>query len=188
MFAHLPFTTQQTCGVKIAVVMGRGEHSRITVGNLSYNATEEELQTEMEKYGKVVSARIPRRRSGRSKGIGIVDFETGEEADKAYEQLHGKDLFGRTCYIGFDDRVEERDRLSRRSRDRYDDRDRSSRRRRRRSDYSDYDYSDDRQRRRYRDRDDRDRYDRDRDYSRSRRRDRGRRERRSRYSDSDDYR
>ena len=172
-----------------AVGMGRGDHSRITVGNLSWSVTEEELKPVMEKFGTVLSITIPRdrRRNNKSKGLAIVDFEKPEEADKAYDELHEKDLLGRRCYITFDDKVQERDRDARRRRER-DDRDMRSRRSRRRSDYSDYDSPPPR-RSRYRDYSPpprRSRY-RDYDYSRRRWRDRDdRRDRRSRHSDSDD--
>ena len=163
--------------------MGRGDHSHVIVGNLAFTVTEDELREVMEKFGKVVSLTIPRSRNNKSKGLGIVDFETGEEADKAHEALHEKELFGRKCFISFGDTEEFRRERSR-DRDRDRDRDRRDRdryRRRRRhsdySDYSDYDYS---RRRSYRSRH------RDYDYSRSRRRYSGSRDRRRSPSYSDD--
>jgi RNA recognition motif-containing protein len=80
-----------------------------------------------------------------AKGMGIVDFATPADAEKAEEGLNEKVLFGRRCYLQFDDRRGE-DSSGKPREQRGRDRDRSHRRRprdsaprRKRSpDYSDY--------------------------------------------------
>ena len=136
--------------------MGKGEHSRIIVGNLSYNATESDLRELFSEFGDIEFLNIPRNRNI-SKGLGIIDFKDVESANKAYNAYHEKQIFGRTCYISFgdseptksnksksykksnNDSYRRRGRDSDRDRDR--DRDRSRDRRYYRSAYSD-DYSD----------------------------------------------
>lgn len=70
--------------------------SRIFVGNLSYTATEEDLQRLFEQAGTVNNVTLVKDRdTGRSKGFGFVEMATPDEAQKAITQFHGKDLLGR---------------------------------------------------------------------------------------------
>jgi RNA recognition motif-containing protein len=70
--------------------------SRIFVGNLSYTATEEDLQKLFEQAGTVNNVTLVKDRdTGRSKGFGFVEMATPDEAQKAITQFHGKDLLGR---------------------------------------------------------------------------------------------
>ena len=72
---------------------------RLYVGNLSYDAKEEELRTLFSKYGTVQSVSlISDRRTGRSKGFAFVEMSTGEESQKALE-LNGTDFMGRALQI-----------------------------------------------------------------------------------------
>ena len=72
----------------------------IYVGNLSYNATEENLRQAFEAIGQVSSATIVKDKySGQSKGFGFVDMPSAEEARSAINQLNGKELKGRTLNV-----------------------------------------------------------------------------------------
>ncbi len=72
----------------------------IYVGNLSYEATEEDLRTAFEAFGQVVSARIVKDKfSGESRGFGFVEMSSSEEAQSAINDLNGKDLKGRTLNV-----------------------------------------------------------------------------------------
>ncbi len=69
--------------------------TKLFVGNLSYNATEEDLKEFFSKCGNVQSAEIVKDRySGQSKGFAFVVMGTPEEAEKAC-QLNGTELLGR---------------------------------------------------------------------------------------------
>ena len=65
----------------------------IYVGNLSPDATEDELRQEFEAFGKVDSVRIEKdRRSGQPRGFGFVEMPTEAEGQAAI-----KGLKERTC-------------------------------------------------------------------------------------------
>ena len=70
----------------------------IYVGNINYQATEEDLKPVFSEYGEVISVKIINdRETGRSKGFGFVEMESG--ADTAIEELDGKDFQGRRLRV-----------------------------------------------------------------------------------------
>jgi len=72
----------------------------IYVGNLSYQATEEDLRQAFEAYGDVDSARIiTDRETGRSKGFGFVEMANDDQAKAAIEGLNGTELAGRAITV-----------------------------------------------------------------------------------------
>lgn len=74
--------------------------TKLYVGSLPYNTTDERLKEAFSQAGNVVSATvITDKMSGRSKGFGFVEMSTDEEAQKAIEMLNGKDLDGRNIVV-----------------------------------------------------------------------------------------
>ncbi|PIV09106.1 RNA-binding protein [Candidatus Roizmanbacteria bacterium CG02_land_8_20_14_3_00_36_15] len=74
--------------------------TKLYVGNLLYETTEDDLKDLFAQAGTVVSATIIRfRDSGRSKGFGFVEMSSEEEAKKAIETLHGQDFKGRKVVV-----------------------------------------------------------------------------------------
>ncbi len=74
--------------------------TRLFVGNLSYQTTEEELRQLFSGVAKVTSVSlISERDSGRSKGFAFVEMATPEDAQKAIDELNGKSLGGRTIRV-----------------------------------------------------------------------------------------
>ena len=72
----------------------------IYVGNLSYDATEEDLKKMFEEFGEIESVKIVTDRySGRSKGFGFVGMPNDEEGKAAIEALNGKDMMGREIKV-----------------------------------------------------------------------------------------
>jgi RNA recognition motif-containing protein len=72
----------------------------IYVGNLSYEATDEDLEEAFKEYGEVSSARvITDRYSGRSRGFGFVEMPNSSEAKAAIAGLNGKELKGRALNV-----------------------------------------------------------------------------------------
>ena len=72
----------------------------IYVGNLSFETTEQDLETAFTPFGQVDAARlISDRDSGRSKGFGFVEMPNNAEAEAAIQALNGKDLQGRTVTV-----------------------------------------------------------------------------------------
>lgn len=75
-------------------------NSKLYVGNLPYSITDQELSDLFSQFGTVVSATIiTDRGSGRSKGFGFVEFEKEEDAQKAIEEMHGKEHSGRNLTV-----------------------------------------------------------------------------------------
>ncbi len=67
----------------------------IYVGNLSNETTEDDLRQAFEAFGQVESVNIRKDRfSGDSRGFGFVEIPSQEEAQKAIEEMNGKDLNG----------------------------------------------------------------------------------------------
>ncbi len=73
---------------------------KLFVGSLSYQTDENGLRDAFAQAGEVTSVMIPTDRfSGRSRGFGFVEMATDEDAQKAVEMWHGKDLDGRTINV-----------------------------------------------------------------------------------------
>src|SRR5262245_9922458 len=70
--------------------------SKLFVGNLSFNTTENDLQDAFAAHGTVVETNLMMdRMSGRPRGFAFVTMSSPEEAQKAIEALNGKELDGR---------------------------------------------------------------------------------------------
>lgn len=71
------------------------------IGNLSFNTVEDTLYSAFEKYGTIVSVRIPTdKETGQSKGFGYVQYEDPQCAQKAIE-MNGADVDGRKLRLDF---------------------------------------------------------------------------------------
>lgn len=91
--------------------------TRLFVGRLSYNATDEQLEQHFSQAGKVVSAKvIIDRYSGQGKGFGFVEMATVEEAQKAIQQLNNSTLNDRNIVVNVARPQEERPRSHNQSR------------------------------------------------------------------------
>jgi len=72
----------------------------IYVGNLSRQATEDDLRQAFEAFGQVETVNIIKDRfSGESRGFGFVEMPSKGEAQKAIEEMNGKDLVGRAVNV-----------------------------------------------------------------------------------------
>lgn len=69
------------------------------MGNLSWSVDSEGLNEHMSRCGTVISCEILALPDGRSKGCGIVEFETTESALRAVRELNNTDLSGRQIFI-----------------------------------------------------------------------------------------
>jgi len=70
----------------------------IFCGSLAWGTTSEGLEQAFAEFGVVTSAKvISDRETGRSKGFGFVEMETG--GDEAIEALNGADLDGRQIVV-----------------------------------------------------------------------------------------
>lgn len=72
----------------------------IYVGNLSYEASEQELESMFTEYGEVTSARIiTDRDTDRSKGFGFVEMADATAAEAAINGLNGKEWKSRELRV-----------------------------------------------------------------------------------------
>ncbi|OQA03653.1 MAG: RNA recognition motif [bacterium ADurb.Bin400] len=75
---------------------------KLFVGGLAWAATDDDLQGAFEPYGEIVEAVVIRYPdTGRSKGYGFVQFTSVEQAEKAKEELDGKEIVGRAVKVNF---------------------------------------------------------------------------------------
>ena len=71
---------------------------RIYVGNLPFSASEQEVRDLFEEYGPVTAVDlVTDRETGRPRGFGFVEMETG--ADEAIAQLNRQDMAGRPLNV-----------------------------------------------------------------------------------------
>ncbi len=74
--------------------------TKLYVGGLAYQTTEETLRKHFEPFGEVVSvAIITDRDTGKSKGFGFVELEGEEASQKAIAELHDQELEGRKLTV-----------------------------------------------------------------------------------------
>ncbi|MHB1865414.1 MAG: RNA recognition motif domain-containing protein [Candidatus Saccharimonadales bacterium] len=74
--------------------------TRLFVGSLSWNTTDDQLRDFFASAGTVSSANvIVDRDTNRSKGFGFVEMSSDEEAQKAIASLNGKELDGRAIVV-----------------------------------------------------------------------------------------
>jgi RNA recognition motif-containing protein len=74
--------------------------AKLYVGNLPYSCDDKTLQDTFSQFGEVTSARvITDRASGRSKGFGFVEMTDSNSANRAIEELNGRDFMGRNINV-----------------------------------------------------------------------------------------
>lgn len=74
--------------------------TKIFVGNLNFQATEQELQDFLASYGAIQEVFMPKdRETGRPRGFAFVTFEDDAAAKKALEDLNGKEFAGRPLTV-----------------------------------------------------------------------------------------
>ena len=74
--------------------------TKLFVGNLSFNTTENALQDAFAAHGTVIEANVMMdRMSGRPRGFGFVTMSSPEEAQKAIEAMNGASVDGRNLTV-----------------------------------------------------------------------------------------
>ena len=74
--------------------------SKLYVGNLPFEVSDDDLQELFAAHGAVVSAKvITDRETGRARGFGFVEMEQAEDAQKAIQSLDGQDFKGRNLKV-----------------------------------------------------------------------------------------
>jgi RNA recognition motif-containing protein len=84
-------------------------NTKLFVGNLSFNTTENDLHDAFAAHGTVVEANLMMdRMSGKPRGFGFVTMSTPEEAQKAIDALNGASMDGRNLTVNIARPREER--------------------------------------------------------------------------------
>jgi|SRR4051794_33312481 cold-inducible RNA-binding protein len=74
--------------------------SKLFVGNLSFETTENDLQDTFAAHGNVMQVDIPQdRMTNKARGFGFVTMSSKQEADAAVYALNGTELHGRALTV-----------------------------------------------------------------------------------------
>ena len=74
--------------------------TRLFIGNLSYNTTEDDLRNLFAEAGAVASVNLMMDKfTGKSRGFAFVEMASAAEAAKAIELFHGKELQQRALTV-----------------------------------------------------------------------------------------
>uniref|UniRef100_A0A671VB52 Polyadenylate-binding protein n=1 Tax=Sparus aurata TaxID=8175 RepID=A0A671VB52_SPAAU len=76
------------------------EFTNVYIKNFGEDMDDEKLKELFGKYGPALSIRVMTDESGKSKGFGFVSFERHEDAQKAVDDMNGKEMNGRQVYVG----------------------------------------------------------------------------------------
>lgn len=72
----------------------------IYVGNLSYQATDDDLRDAFAAFGQVSSAQVIKDKfTGRSRGFGFVEMPSSEEGQKAIDGVNNQEIAGRPVRV-----------------------------------------------------------------------------------------
>ena len=72
----------------------------IYVGNLGFDVGENDLREAFEAFGQITEVRlIMDKFSGKSKGFGFIEMPSKEEAEKAIEEMNGKEFMDRVLNV-----------------------------------------------------------------------------------------
>ena len=72
----------------------------IYVGNLSPDTTDDDLRQAFEVFGQVETANVIKDKfSGESRGFGFVEMPSKDDAQKAIDDMNGKELNGRSVTV-----------------------------------------------------------------------------------------
>lgn len=86
-------------GAPAHVSGGEKQNCRVYVGNLSWEVAWQDLKDHMRDAGEVVFSEVMTEGDGRSKGCGIVEFSTPEEAKEACTTMSDTELKGRMIFV-----------------------------------------------------------------------------------------
>uniref|UniRef100_A0A8C9A875 Polyadenylate-binding protein n=1 Tax=Prolemur simus TaxID=1328070 RepID=A0A8C9A875_PROSS len=73
------------------------EFTNVYIKNFGEEVDDESLK---ELFSKTLSVKVMRDPSGKSKGFGFVSYEKHEDANKAVEEMNGKEISGKVIFVG----------------------------------------------------------------------------------------
>lgn len=76
------------------------EFTNVYIKNFGEDMDDERLKDLFGKFGPALSVKVMTDENGKSKGFGFVSFERHEDAQKAVDEMNGKELNGKQIYVG----------------------------------------------------------------------------------------
>nr|XP_012294548.2 polyadenylate-binding protein 4 isoform X5 [Aotus nancymaae] len=76
------------------------EFTNVYIKNFGEEVDDENLKELFSQFGKTLSVKVMRDPNGKSKGFGFVSYEKHEDANKAVEEMNGKEISGKIIFVG----------------------------------------------------------------------------------------
>uniref|UniRef100_A0A3B5LBI7 Polyadenylate-binding protein n=1 Tax=Xiphophorus couchianus TaxID=32473 RepID=A0A3B5LBI7_9TELE len=74
--------------------------TNVYIKNFGDDFTDENLKEVFSAFGRTLSVRVMKDEKGQSRGFGFVNYAHHEDAQKAVDEMNGKELNGKTIYVG----------------------------------------------------------------------------------------
>uniref|UniRef100_A0A4X2K5X7 Polyadenylate-binding protein n=1 Tax=Vombatus ursinus TaxID=29139 RepID=A0A4X2K5X7_VOMUR len=74
--------------------------TNVYIKNFGEDMDDDRLGELFRKFGRALSVKVMRNYRGRSKGFGLVSFQKHENAQRAVDEMNGKELNGKQIYVG----------------------------------------------------------------------------------------
>ncbi|XP_071776860.1 polyadenylate-binding protein 1-like [Centroberyx gerrardi] len=74
--------------------------TNVYIKNFGEDYTDEKLKEVFSAFGRTLSVRVMKDERGRSRGFGFVNYDNHEDAQKAVEEMNGKEINGKILYVG----------------------------------------------------------------------------------------
>ncbi|KAM6217742.1 polyadenylate-binding protein 4 isoform 5-T5 [Rhynchocyon petersi] len=76
------------------------EFTNVYIKNFGEDMDDDSLKELFSLFGKTLSIKVMRDPTGKSKGFGFVSYEKHEDANKAVEEMNGKEIGGKVIFVG----------------------------------------------------------------------------------------
>ena len=76
------------------------EFTNVYIKNFGEGVDDGNLKELFSQFGKTLSVKVMRDSSGKSKGFGFVSYEKHEDANKAVDEMNGKEMSGKAIFVG----------------------------------------------------------------------------------------
>ncbi|XP_041861021.1 embryonic polyadenylate-binding protein-like isoform X2 [Melanotaenia boesemani] len=82
--------------------------TNVYIKNFGEDYTDEKLTEVFSAFGRTLSVRVMKDEKGHSRGFGFVNFAHHEDAQKAVDEMNGKEISGKILYVGRAQKRQER--------------------------------------------------------------------------------
>nr|XP_057907439.1 embryonic polyadenylate-binding protein-like [Doryrhamphus excisus] len=74
--------------------------TNVYIKNFGEDYTDDKLKDVFSAFGRTLSVRVMKDERGRSRGFGFVNYANHEDAQKAVDEMNGKEINGKMLYVG----------------------------------------------------------------------------------------